>query len=1218
MRVKRLEVHGFKSFKDKTIIHFDKKVTGIVGPNGCGKSNIVDAFFWVMGEQSYKHMRGKGSDDLIFNGSSKYNPLGMAEATLVLETAAIEPSEAPAGATVKDLPITVKSKEIAVTRRVYRGGEGEYFINAVPARLKDIHELFMDTGVGTKGYSVIEQGQIGKIVNAKPEDRRILVEEAAGIAKYKARKKESLRKIASAESNLERIHDVLKEIQRNLNSLERQAQKAKRYREYKNELFEKEITWGKKKLALTQKQIDELKGEKEKLEQEVVQFRSEIQRTENQIEVDRSDQLENTKKAEELQEIIEQKTRLLTREESALELSHKRQEDLENQLKSYSDEKALAVEAIAQEESEIASLEQLRNQGAQALEQKQGELATLEAKVNEQRKEVNQTRSALDETRKKLIHRNEEETELRSRVAGIDAKMEAIEAQVHKLESIVSSTQTDLNSIQGSTDELKSDVEKLKQTEDDAAQWLEKAQASLNEEKEKLKTSEQKKQEVTELCTQIESKLSSLKELDSLREGLSSGPKTILKWAEEKGLAHQFGALTDLVEIQIGYEKAFEVWLGENLQSLYCSHTTSASSALDFLKQSNEGKASIFLPSGEQDRVEVHSVKEKIEASGANVLGTLDQFVTVRSNQGELKHLLSQVVLVEALSETQIESILSFARKSRVSVVTKNGLGLSDQGILRGGASESDRDSSLLGRKRAIQELSQELDQILTTKKAILEDHENLRQSIDQLSGDIEIKEDRLQELRIELTKKQGEFERQSRYHEDLQKRLSTSQSEQKELMDDREKLEIEKTEIQSRLSSFDQLKSQLENEVQSKSSVLGGEEAELEEKEVAFSQARIEVASLRERVQGQEKEIGAIRRQLENRQKRLKEVESFLEVANAQKQEHFGGDSEIQGRIESLNREIQDRKASLSEIKDRLERSGSEINSALDQMKSVRDELDQKSNRINEVAVEIEKVQANLNHIVQNLEEKYGPGCLEKNQVPSQEEFEEPVVTEEMSVEEEKALHEDIEALREKIRRIGEVNTMAIEEYEELKKRFDHIDQERSDLENSIENLQKAIEHINQTSKTRFEKAFEAISDRFKHLFPIIFGGGRAELTLVYSEGVTDILESGVEILAQPPGKKIVNIGLLSGGEKALTAVSLIFAIFMVKPSPFCILDEVDAPLDDANIGRFNALLKEMSAKTQFILITHNKKTMELNDTLYGVTMEEPGVSKMISIELQ
>ena len=374
----------------------------------------------------------------------------------------------------------------------------------------------------------------------------------------------------------------------------------------------------------------------------------------------------------------------------------------------------------------------------------------------------------------------------------------------------------------------------------------------------------------------------------------------------------------------------------------------------------------------------------------------------------------------------------------------------------------------------------------------------------------------------------------------------------------------------------------------------------------------------MRERANSLRRELEAGASRITDRERRMGEINRTIERAMREVEQFTGGESQLEQRVEELTQTVAQCRTELASIKDRLEASNAKLNGALDRIKHLHKAGDEKTAASNHFALEVEKVSSDLNHLIQNLDEKYGPGCLERPITsPIQEEMNDSVVTQEMSAEEEQLLGEEVERLRERIRRLGEVNVMAIEEYEEVKVRFDHLLNERSDLNHSIKNLEDAIEHINKTSEERFKKAFDAIADRFERLFPIIFGGGQAKLSLVYPEGSSDILDAGVDILAQPPGKKIVNISLLSGGEKALTAVSLIFAIFMVKPSPFCVLDEVDAPLDDANIGKFNALLREMATKSQFILITHNKKTMELNDTLYGVTMEEPGVSKMVSIEM-
>lgn len=405
---------------------------------------------------------------------------------------------------------------------------------------------------------------------------------------------------------------------------------------------------------------------------------------------------------------------------------------------------------------------------------------------------------------------------------------------------------------------------------------------------------------------------------------------------------------------------------------------------------------------------------------------------------------------------------------------------------------------------------------------------------------------------------------------------------------------------------------------IQAGEALVSEKEAELRSEESELQRIRVSEASLRERVNSLRRELEGTRSLIQDRERRLQEIQRTLERASREQAQFSGGEAGIEQKIEVLTRALAEAKEKLNVVKDRIEQSNALSNATLERIKYLHRSGDQKTSEANQFSLEIEKLTSEMSHLIQNLEEKYGQGCLEIPVTsPIQEEMPAPVVTEEMSAEQELLLGEEVERLRERIRRLGEVNVMAIEEFEEATKRHNYLLNEKGDLEKSIKNLEEAIEHINKTSEERFKRAFEAIADRFERLFPIVFGGGQAKLSLVYPEGSTDILEAGVDIMAQPPGKKVVNIGLLSGGEKALTAVSLIFAIFMVKPSPFCLLDEVDAPLDDANIGKFNALLKEMSAMSQFIIITHNKKTMELNDTLYGVTMEEPGVSKMVSIQM-
>jgi len=1214
MRVKRLEIQGFKSFKDKTVVHFDHGITGIVGPNGCGKSNIVDAFFWVMGEQSYKHMRGNGSSDLIFNGSSKYSPLGLAEATLVMETDVVDTANAPAGATAADLPVHLKSKEISVTRRLYRSGEGEYFINGQPARLKDIHELFMDTGVGAKGYSVIEQGQIGKIVNAKPEERRLLIEEAAGIAKYKARKKESLRKMEATQANLSRLNDVVAEIERNLNSLERQAQKARQYKKYKEELLDKEMTWGRRKSQVLNQKLDTLKRQRDALEQELVGLKAELQVAENAIETDRVDQVTDTKQAEELQARIAQMSDELSREKSALDLSRRRQGDLSSQLQTLETEKDQLSTSIQEENARLAEREGQAEEADYAFREASDRAQAMNESVSQLRQETELARRQLETTKRELMTGVTQASDLTSRAAALLSRAESAREQAERVAQQLAEQETKIVSV-------REEAEKARLMADDVRSRREQLQSERKEQAAQLQTMEQStrqldraRDEASRSLTQLKSRLQSLEELDAAHEGFGDGPKAALEWARAHG--GPLKAVTDSLKVEAGYEAALEGWLEKRIESLITEDAAAALSAIEHLREDKQGRAAIQLLSPQaSNAASWDAVRGRLEATGFALRGQLSDFVKFSSAAGEA--LVRDVAVVESLSA--LPAILSSGSLDGWALVSMDGSALDHHGLLRGGSSEGDGAASVLKRKKAIEDLRAQAAEADARAQEAERTAADAKQALDLARARLQTLQADVQALEIQAAGLDRDVHQSSRALRDaesqlqaLQRELENSRGAADRAAADREKLEVQ---IQEIISS----RSDLETQIEAGESEVHGREIGLREQETELQSLKIGEASLRERAQSLKRELEASKSLIADRQRRLNEVNRTLDRASNEKQQFSGGEGSLEQHIEELTRALGGAREQLAEVKDRLEQSSAKVNSALDRIKELHKIGDVKTGESTHVALEIERLSGEVAHLVQNLEEKYGPGCLERPVTsPIQEEMTEPVVTHEMTAEEELLLGEEVERLRERIRRLGEVNVMAIEEFEETKKRHDYLLKEKADLEQSIQNLQEAIEHINKTSVDRFKKAFEAIADRFERLFPIVFGGGQAKLSLVYPEGSTDILEAGVDILAQPPGKKVTNMGLLSGGEKALTAVSLIFAIFMVKPSPFCLLDEVDAPLDDANIGKFNALLREMSAKSQFIIITHNKKTMELNDTLYGVTMEEPGVSKMVSIQLQ
>jgi chromosome segregation protein len=1223
MRIKRLEIQGFKSFKDKTVIYFDRPITGIVGPNGSGKSNIVDAFFWVMGEQSYKHIRSSGSDDIIFKGSSKYQPLGMAEATLVMEQDYVDTENSPVGASAIDMKdfdattapgVEVKKREISVTRRVYRSGEGEYFINGVQARLKDIQELFLDTGVGAKGYSVIEQGQIDKVVNSKPEDRRLLIEDAAGIAKYKARKKESLRKLEGANANLLRINDVLAEIDRSLSSLERQAQKARKYKEHRSELLEKETTWGRRKNQVLQRQLLKINSDRDSLEHLLVGLRAELSQCEMDLESSRVVQLTDSKINEQLQSEVEQLSIDLAHHQSALQLSQKRQEDLNRQLAQLSTEKD-QIESELEIHRESLSV---KNEDFEGLDAKvavlTGRVEALGASVGELRDAYETNKREAEAKRREVVSLTQNTSQSYSKIAALEERIQGAEAQLVRLNE---QEQETLAQFAATHAELTTVSENLTERSEVRAQTRENLQskrAEIAQMEAQVKQGRHDRDAAMKSFTSLSSRLKSLEELEKSREGMANGPKRVLDWAAENGKS--FTVLSDFIEVDAGYDAAIEAVLGHAFERLYTQDSEAAFAALHFLREHNEGSAAIQIATSHLD------TKERAHYN------PLRKFIRLTAPEGytaegsKTVHSLIEALVssVEVLEEVPALADIKTYQSEGISFVTKNGIWFdANQGVLFGGSAESDQAGSILSRKRTIQELKidaekaeiaqTELEEKLVAANAALEDAQSDVKVVAEALSDLEIEVGSLEKEKIQLERKVGESERvRARFEDEKSKFAANVTSARTEI-----------TALEDSLIEFANKKEELEAWTTEHETHLADKEAILSQASEELQTTRIQEASERERKNSLKKELETETRYLNDRERRLTEVERLLETFNEDHSQYSEGDSEHSEAILTFTRTLSEKREALSQIRDRLEDANTQVSSRMERIRELHKMGDDKTHAVTQFAVDLERLNSELAHLKANMEEKYGLGCLDETDGANiQEEMNDPVVTLEMSEDDEKTLHTEVEELREKIRRLGEVNTMAVEEYEDMQRRHEHLFKEKNDLETSMQNLNEAIDHINKTSEERFKKAFEAIATRFERLFPIIFGGGQAQLTLVFPEGSTDILEAGVDILAQPPGKKISNMTLLSGGEKALTAISMIFAIFMVKPSPFCILDEVDAPLDDSNIGKFNALVREMSVKSQFILVTHNKKTMELNDTLYGVTMEEPGVSRMVSIQLQ
>jgi chromosome segregation protein len=1108
--------------------------------------------------------------------------------------------------TAENLPLI--KKEIAVTRRVYRSGEGEYFINGVQARLKDIQELFLDTGVGAKGYSVIAQGMIDKVVNSKPEDRRLLIEDAAGVAKYKQRKKESLRKLEGAQANLLRLNDVLAEIDRSLASLERQAQKARKYKEHRSELLEKETTWGRRKNLVLQRQIHKIMDNREALEHLLTGLRAELSQCEMDLESSRVVQLTDSKIQEQVQAEVETFASDLTHHQSALNLSRQRQEDLNRQLVQLGSEKEQIEEELNQYRESI----ELKKEDFESLDEK---VAVLTARADELNLQVLDLRDAHDTNkreaeakRREFVSLTQKSSDSYSKIAALQERIQGAEQQLARLVEQEEELKLQSASV---ISEKAEQSEKLSDKTSARDQMRETLSALKNDEKEtenEFKNARQSRDQAMKNLASLSSRLKSLEDLEKSREGMANGPKKVLDWAQNQGKT--FTVLSDFIEVESGYDQAVEAVLGHAFERLYAQDSETAFAALHFLRENQEGSAAIQITVPNLD------LKEK---ANYNPLRKYVKFVA--NSPASIQQLVECLISsVEVLEEVPNQGDIQTYQSEGISFVTKNGIWFdANQGVLFGGSAESDQASSILARKRIIGELKAQVETAEVANTAAESLVMKLSETLEGMAGEVKMLQTALSDLEIEvgsLEKECAQLDRKaSEFERNLSRFVTDREVYEVQISESREKilaLEESLVEVAAQRDELEAWVKNHEDELSSKDEVLRASETELQT-------LKIQEAGEKERKNSLNKELETEQRYLQDRERRFGEVERLLETFNQDRHQFSGGDMEHEEAIVRLTRSLTEKREELSLIRDRLEQANESVSTRMERIRELHKMGDDKNQAMNQFAIDLERMMSELNHLKLNMEEKYGVGCLEQAQgVNIQEEMSDSVVTLEMSEDEEKVLHEEVESLKEKIRRLGEVNTAAVEEYEDMQKRHEYLFKEKMDLETSIQNLNEAIEHINKTSEERFQKAFEAIATRFEKLFPIIFGGGQASLTLSYPEGSNDILEAGVEILAQPPGKKIANMTLLSGGEKALTAISLIFAIFMVKPSPFCILDEVDAPLDDSNIGKFNALVREMSAKSQFILVTHNKKTMELNDTLYGVTMEEPGVSRMVSIQLQ
>jgi chromosome segregation protein len=1181
MRIKKLEIFGFKSFADRVVIDFDIGVTGIVGPNGCGKSNVVDALRWVMGEQNVRHLRGDTMQDIIFNGSQMRGPLGMAEVVLTLEND---------GNMVA--PEYANFSEIEVARRLYKTGDSEYEINKVPCRLRDITELFLGTGVGTRAYSIIEQGRISSIVQAKPEERRQIIEEAAGITKYKSRRQAAERKMESTQQNLMRINDVQREVEVRLNSLEKQAHRSEKYHQLQKEIRAIDMHHSVLRFLELNNRQNHLKIQQEghtisadvhimriaELELVVASNRLDLSNEEKQLSLAQG-MLYEAENAIALskQDIsfanltLEQKQKQMiyineeTRrfEEKSRQL-HQKKENNECELNLATKELSEIEINLEKNSSELQTLLQSRAQKAKLMQDAQTqfmESASITAKSDAEIQAIEHQRENAF-TREKTL--NEEKILLQKQLLDTQEKQNNLKTEIDQKQIELLEVQTDLS----------------------------KCQEQLEICTENAKNLEEQKHKMAETCIAKQSRLKSLQEIEQSYDWGHDGLSRIMK---DKKTGSILGLVADFFEAPADLEALVEEVLKNRLESVVVPGNAEIKFLTQELAQKQEGRIRFYMEN-DQATNSLNGWIQEIFLPPQSFF--LLPKLSVLAHPNLINRVLGDIVVVEDMQNaldfwpTAIEKNITLISKSRELFET-------DGSIVSGSKSSN---SGVLGRKREIRELASELE-TLQKQKAELE--MDCLKHIEQrvlLAKNLEWIRARSQILAVSLIR--------------LEETLTSAKNEHKRLCDReiqleqntvsiRQLLENSSSELEILQKTWQNAKAayqELEKKVSGQNNIISTLDREIFEKNEHVTAFRIKLAALRERQtslkRAQEQNLEQqedTRRQMLNLANQLKQTVEDQNHLMTQKES-----AEIKIGVAQKERDILAQ--SLQEKRDLYETKLSQVRAQENTISGERKSLEHLKNLLNEIMLHLQESRLAEEALSNRLYERYKTKpheiVVDYHLLP---------VPEFDSEKRLKDLHKSIDNL-------GAINPNAMEEFAELSKRHTFLKMQSQDLGTALSQLESAIKKINETTTQRFSESFHAINDKFSQVFPRLFKGGKAWLELTNPD---DLLTSGVEVFAQPPGKKLGSIALMSGGEKALTATSLIFAIFLIKPSPFCLLDEVDAPLDEANVDRFSAMIKEISKISQFIVITHNKRTMEITDQLYGVTMEQPGISKTVHVKI-
>ncbi len=1221
MYLKNLTVFGFKSFADKTALNFQPGVTAIVGPNGCGKSNVSDAIRWVLGEQSAKALRGGEMADVIFNGTDGRKPMGMGEVSLTLGGVGEE--------SLKAAGVEVSYDEVTLTRRIFRDGGSEYFLNRTPCRLKDIQQLFMGTGIGRTSYSILAQGHITQILSSKPEDRRMIFEEAAGITKFKSQKKESLRKLEYTEQNLLRIADTIKEVKRQIGSLQRQAGKARRYKQISQELQHLDTQLARHQFDVLQSEIAEKNSAVENLRKEIETGSNDILRFENEIAKLREhlSELEHEVAAQQ-QRGLELKAEA-DRNESRIHFNQERLHEIESQ-----NAKALAEIAQAEERCHAASSELLTvterltaaetalTQHKENLQAKREALQKIEDDLRERQEQLRQAQSAAFAAAQDL-------SRVRNELSALDLQKQGNVVRLEKLSAEKVQLEEERVRLEARLQEFTASVELEKLNVATTRGSVEQRQNRLKELQTELQVSSQEQDKFLQHQAEKRSRLHVLEQLEGSHEGFDAGAVAALRQSRSV-----IGSLADRIRVPDQFVTAVENALGHNLQLVLTEQPSSAQEILADLNANKSGRASVAALSFQQYK---DANQLAFEGDMAPAAGPVNEL-----QSGQIVHAMSVIhaeptvepLLKSLLGRTFIASDLGTATAqiqnghAGCDFVTMHGELLNRHGIYTGGylngSANGKAPSSILGRKNQITELQAELTELQQRVEEASRKRGALLSEQTELSASLQQAQTELRQQEVAIATREGEFKALQNSSRLLGQKIETVMFEveslaaqEREGLQKREALAVRLNDLETRERTAQEQVAALTTELENLRQARDAANAALTESKVALASDEQLASSFRQQRTALEQRLRELAQLVEARRNECSSFVSRKEQAESEIQDS-------QAKIERLQHEREQVSAQTAETIGRKNSQEAEIAQRDERLRTQRSRLTELQNQRGALDVELAQRNMSVQNLRDKVREKYHLNlddirseCITITYADEGPAKVETLTPEQMAAAgaatDWTAVSQQVEALQQKIDEMGPVNLVAIEEYEETEQRHQFLSQQYDDLVNAKTQLLEIITRINTQTRQMFVETFEKIRDNFRLMFVDVFGGGKADLIL---SDENDVLESGIEIVARPPGKQLQSISLLSGGEQTMVAVSLLFSIYQVKPSPFCVLDELDAPLDESNVIRFVKILQRFLAHSQFIIITHNKRTIGMADVLYGVTMQEHGVSKIVSVK--